>query len=450
MAKTPLEQFRMYGERLIAAIKRSLQARSWIVDARRRSVRVSRWVVAAVNVAKHVLQSHPWMAVGVTCALVIACLGTGVACYTVDRSPLISGDPASSAIVQRQEKAKVFRQLLGDTTVEGGSAVDQLADREAQQVMAHLCITVEALQELPAASSAPTAFSLLDRFGTGVSGMSDEAESESTKNTEGSKVNGASDKTGTESSNAEIDLDGLTDAIQSMESSGYEVGCFFMNLDTGAGVAYNLDTRIYGASSFKGIYAAYLSEHLADGDAGLSASARSLMDASVRYSDNNAFLLFETPTMDQVLRAGLNHAGLIPTSYTTLISLAIRHANRPYCGFIRIGISESGTDAANHLREIYTQTNTSFIREGVNEVLASEQDANEESANTATQKDECAVVMNKAGWIASSPRFSGLCDAGIIECDGQTYLMSVMTSAPDSSAHRAQVIAIIEELFKLR
>lgn len=450
MAKTPLEQILTYGKRLVAVIKRGLQARSWIVDAKRRSVRVSRWVVAAVNVAKHVLQSHPWMAVGVTCALVLACLGTGVACYTVDRSPLISGDPASSAIVQRQEKAKVFRQLLGDTTVEGGSAVDQLADREAQQVMAHLCITVEALQELPAASSAPTAFSLLDRFGTGVSGMSDEAESESTKNTEGSKVNGASDKTGTESSNAEIDLDGLTDAIQSMESSGYEVGCFFMNLDTGAGVAYNLDTRIYGASSFKGIYAAYLSEHLADGDAGLSASARSLMDASVRYSDNNAFSTLRNTYDGSGFASWIESCGVDSDIVHDTHFPRYSARESALLWFHTYRYLESGTDAANHLREIYTQTNTSFIREGVNEVLASEQDANEESANTATQKDECAVVMNKAGWIASSPRFSGLCDAGIIECDGQTYLMSVMTSAPDSSAHRAQVIAIIEELFKLR
>ena len=72
----------------------------------------------------------------------------------------------------------------------------------------------------------------------------------------------------------------------------------------------------------------------------------------------------------------------------------------------------------------------------------------DESEGSATNTD--AVVLNKAGWIASTPRFSGLCDAGLIEYDGQTYLISVMTSAPDSTSHRDQVIEIAEELFKTR
>lgn len=137
---------------------------------------------------------------------------------------------------------------------------------------------------------------------------------------------------------------------------------------------------------------------------------------------------------------------------------------------------ETGSDAANHLRELYTQTNVSFICEGIND------EVNQETANQASSAQETAgeqqstgvqdvndqesagaqesssaqsandqpVVMNKAGWIASTPRFSGLCDAGIIEYEGNTYIMSVMTSAPDSEGHRAQVIDVIESLFKLR
>ena len=131
------------------------------------------------------------------------------------------------------------------------------------------------------------------------------------------------------------------------------------------------------------------------------------------------------------------------------------------------------------MREIYTQTNVSFIRDGVGEVIASEAvglatdaaattdtsgsgagsaDATGSadamgSANSAANPSgagSSATVMNKAGWIASSPRFSGLCDAGLIECNGTTYVMSVMSSAPDSAGNREKLTSIIGELFKLR
>lgn len=272
------------------------------------------------------------------------------------------------------------------------------------------------------------------------------------------------------------DVSELSTAIGMLEAQGIDVGCFLLNVNSGQVIAYNLDTRIYGASSFKGIYAAYLSEHLADGEQGLSSSAVSLMDASVLVSDNDAF---------SSLRNSYDGAGFAEW----LESCGVNSDIAGDTHFPRYSARESallwlhvyrylktGSDAANHLRELYTQTNVSFIREGIND------EVNQETANQASSAQETAgeqqstgvqdvndqesagaqesssaqsandqlVVMNKAGWIASTPRFSGLCDAGIIEYEGNTYIMSVMTSAPDSEGHRAQVIDVIESLFKLR
>lgn len=334
-------------------------------------------------------------------SLVLVCVCTGASFTLGDRAAQESIPSAeSSTIAQTVFRKQVVEQAALDAAKMGGSYLVQSAERNAQSVLAKMYITVDALQEVDDADQGAQAFSLIEGQSSG--------------------------------QNEEKDTTALDAAIDSMESEGYSVGCFFLNLSTGQGIAYNLDTRIYGASSFKGIYAAYLSEHLADGKSGLSSSAISLMDASVRYSDNNAF---------SNLRNRYDGSGFTDWLESCGVDSDIAHDTH----FPRYSARESAllwfhiytylqsdTQAAKHLREIYTQTNLSLIRD------------------VAGENTEEVTVMNKAGWIASSPRFSGLCDAGLIECDGTTYLMSVMSSAPDSAGHREKLTSIIEELFKLR
>lgn len=343
-------------------------------------------------------------------SLVLVCVCTGASFTLGDRAAQESiPSVESSSIAQTVFRKQVVEQAALDAAEMGGSYLTQSAERSAQSVLAKMYITADALQEVDDADQSAQAFSLIEGQSSG--------------------------------QHEEKDMAAFDAAIDSMESEGYSVGCFFLNLNTGQGIAYNLDTRIYGASSFKGIYAAYLSEHLADGKSGLSSSAISLMDASVRYSDNNAF---------SNLRNRYDGSGFTDWLESCGVDSDIAHDTH----FPRYSARESAllwfhiytylqsdTQAAKHLREIYTQTNLSLIRDTVEEVL--------DSAGSS-DVSRSAVVMNKAGWIASSPRFSGLCDAGLIECDGTTYLMSVMSSAPDSAGHREKLTSIIEELFKLR
>lgn len=374
--------------------------------------------------------------------LILVCVCTGVS-FTLEDRAVQESIPSveSSTIAQSVFRKQVVEQAALDAAETGGSYLAQSTERSAQSALAKMYITVDALQEVDGANQAAQAFSLIEGQSLG--------------------------------QNEEKDMAALDAAIDSMESEGYSVGCFFLNLSTGQGVAYNLDTRIYGASSFKGIYAAYLSEHLADGEAGLSSSAVSLMDASVRYSDNNAF---------SNLRNRYDGAGFASWIESCGVNSDIVHDTHfprysaresALLWFHIYNYLQSGTSAAQHLREIYTQTNVSFIRDGVGEVITSEAaglttdvaastDASGSgvgsadatgSANSAANPSgagSSATVMNKAGWIASSPRFSGLCDAGLIECNGTTYVMSVMSSAPDSAGNREKLTSIIGELFKLR
>ena len=58
-------------------------------------------------------------------------------------------------------------------------------------------------------------------------------------------------------------------------------------------------------------------------------------------------------------------------------------------------------------------------------------------------------MRNKAGWISEGGYYS-TCDAGLIDIDGRTYVMSIMTSMPWSDRSSELVTAIAKALFDAR
>lgn len=243
---------------------------------------------------------------------------------------------------------------------------------------------------------------------------------------------------------SEEQQESLAAATQNIEDGGYTVGFTLINLNTGKGIAYNLDSRVYGASSFKGPYAAFLCQHLGDNDAsypsgseaagsGVSSSIYSLMQPMILYSDNSAFSSLRN-TYDSVgFAEWLNSCG---------VDSEIMHDTH----FPRYSARESAllwlrtyqylktnTPTAQNLASLYEQTNVSFIRSGVND------------------DGEVEAVLNKAGWCAGSERFTGLCDAGLIKCtDGTTYLMSTMTNSPDGGLYTVRLANLASTLFECR
>lgn len=243
---------------------------------------------------------------------------------------------------------------------------------------------------------------------------------------------------------SEEQQESLAAATQNIEGGGYTVGFTLINLNTGKGIAYNLDSRVYGASSFKGPYAAFLCQHLGDNDAsypsgseaagsGVSSSIYSLMQPMILYSDNSAF---------SSLRNTYDSAGFAEWLNSCGVDSEIMHDTH----FPRYSARESAllwlrtyqylktnTPTAQNLTSLYEQTNVSFIRSGVSD------------------DGEVEAVLNKAGWCSGSERFTGLCDAGLIKCtDGTTYLMSTMTNSPDSGLYTIRLANLASTLFECR
>ena len=243
---------------------------------------------------------------------------------------------------------------------------------------------------------------------------------------------------------SEEQQESLAAATQNIEGGGYTVGFTLINLNTGKGIAYNLDSRVYGASSFKGPYAAFLCQHLGDNDAsypsgseaagsGVSSSIYSLMQPMILYSDNSAF---------SSLRNTYDSAGFAEWLNSCGVDSEIMHDTH----FPRYSARESAllwlrtyqylktnTPTAQNLTSLYEQTNVSFIRSGVSD------------------DGEVEAVLNKTGWCSGSERFTGLCDAGLIKCtDGTTYLMSTMTNSPDGGLYTVRLANLASTLFECR
>lgn len=332
-------------------------------------------------------------------AAIALCVVVGISAAVASSSrPTPNGIPLSSGFVSYAANA------VATTT-------DAAADEAAAGLVAQR-LTPDALNSADSFATAPGTFSLIE--GEDATPLSEEQQ------------------------------ESLAAATQNIEGGGYTVGFTLINLNTGKGIAYNLDSRVYGASSFKGPYAAYLCQHLGDNDAsypsgseaagsGVSSSIYSLMQPMILYSDNSAF---------SSLRNTYDSAGFAEWLNSCGVDSDIMHDTH----FPRYSARESAllwlrtyqylktnTPTAQNLASLYEQTNVSFIRSGV------------------SGDGEVEAVLNKAGWCSGRERFTGLCDAGLIKCtDGTTYLMSTMTNSPDGGLYTIRLANLASTLFECR
>lgn len=326
-----------------------------------------------------------------------AVVGIGAAVASSSR-PTPNGIPLSSSFV--------------DYTANAVATTTNAAADEAAAGLVAQRLTPDALNSVDSFATAPATFSLIE--GEDAAPLSEEQQ------------------------------ESLAAATQNIEDGGYTVGFTLINLNTGKGIAYNLDSRVYGASSFKGPYAAFLCQHLGDNDAsypsgseaagsGVSSSIYSLMQPMILYSDNSAFNSLRN-TYDSVgFAEWLNSCGVDSEimhdthfpRYSTRESTLLWLRTYQYL--------KTNTPTAQNLASLYEQTNVSFIRSGV------------------SGDDKVEAVLNKAGWCAGSERFTGLCDAGLIKCtDGTTYLMSTMTNSPDGGLYTVRLANLASALFECR
>ena len=239
-------------------------------------------------------------------------------------------------------------------------------------------------------------------------------------------------------------LAALQDTLDQAQELG-DVGVVFYDLSSGKGVTYNADAEVYGASSYKALYVLYVCELLVEtGQVSLDdtlgtyggysmgwLTVRDLIETSVVNSDNDSFIALRA-TFDQdgyedwIAALGVeDEVALDPMSdfptYCPRTSAKLWREMSEYLS------RESET--SQWLSGLLASTTRSFIRDGI--------------------ADDHAMVRNKAGWI-SEAGCNATCDAGLIDVDGDTYIMSIMSSMPWSDRSSEAVAAIAKALYDIR
>lgn len=232
----------------------------------------------------------------------------------------------------------------------------------------------------------------------------------------------------------------LQDALSRAQELG-DVGVVFYDLSSGKGA----DVEVYGASSYKALYALYICEFLVEtGQVSLDDSlgtyggynmgwqtVRDLIEAAIVNSDNDSFIALRAAFdrvgyEDWIASLGIDYdTALDPMSdfptYCPRTSAKLWREMSEYLS--------CDTETSQWLSDLLASTTRSFIRDGI--------------------ADDQALVRNKAGWISEDGCYS-TCDAGLIDIDGCTYVMGIMTSMPWSDRSSEVTAAIAKALFDTR
>lgn len=239
-------------------------------------------------------------------------------------------------------------------------------------------------------------------------------------------------------------LAALQDTLDQAQELG-DVGVVFYNLSSGKGVTYNADAEVYGASSYKALYVLYVCELLVEtGQVSLDdalgtyggysmgwLTVRDLIETSVVNSDNDSFIALRA-TFDQdgyedwIAELGVEDEVALDSmsDFPTYCSRTSAKLWREMSEYL-----SRESETSQWLSGLLASTTRSFIRDGI--------------------ADDHAMVRNKAGWI-SEAGCNATCDAGLIDVDGDTYIMSIMSSMPWSDRSSEAVAAIAKALYDTR
>lgn len=306
-------------------------------------------------------------------------------------------------------------------------------------------------------------------------------------------------------------------ALAPFMENEYDVGFILMDLQTGSGYSYNLDQEVYGASSFKGPVLIYgCQEALEPGILSIDTVNDSASNAII-YSDNNSYYnmraIFEEYSEISLVNwlANMNIDSDVETD-TSFPHYSVRESAKLWMNaYLYFTSSESDPEIVSWAQDLFSQTEVSMLRAGVDPSFALITDGGEVYINQATQTDQSGdqanseentdqsgdqsngdqssdqqsgdqqsndqssdqsanqqedtssglsaadmatsgsniVVYDKAGWL-NGETDDGLCDAGIVYDGDKAYLISVMTGAPDGDGTREDLARLVAALWSQR
>jgi len=260
----------------------------------------------------------------------------------------------------------------------------------------------------------------------------------------------------------------IDEALEPFESDGFDASFLLMDVGTGRGIAYNLDESIYGASSFKGPYCAYVAESYVDGGQVAVSEVSDDFFNIIVYSDNDTYDAMRARFPDSKLVLWLDSIGVASSvaydtwypHYTARDSAKLWMATYNYL--------KGGGSTAEALAKHFGRTDTSFMRTAVTEAAEEANAAVEEEAEAeeVTFGSEVSALLDravreatvtevavydKAGWYPrDQDDVPAMVDAGIVECNGRDYLLCVLTDMPWSEPNQEDAEALIAAVFSAR
>lgn len=197
----------------------------------------------------------------------------------------------------------------------------------------------------------------------------------------------------------------LSNALAYYKTNDYDVSYLLVDLGTGRGIAGNLDASIYGASSFKGPYCAYLAEDELNKNVNkIKSGRRTQIENTITWSDNSSYSklrrTFGTDGMEEWLADAGVDTSLVDDTY-------FPHYSGRQSALMWLKIYEYLTDnessTAQWLSDLFASTEVSFLRNGAlgttsagdTDYLPAE-DSGEEEALEEEEADEGLLGTDEA------------------------------------------------------
>lgn len=249
-------------------------------------------------------------------------------------------------------------------------------------------------------------------------------------------------------------LQAIEAALEPYEESDIAASFLLMDIGTGRGIACNMDESIYGASSFKGPYSAFVcEEYLEEGKLDFSTevmcdptscpsgtssdgtdSIYHLMESAIINSSNEAYQGLRDACTRDALASWLTSVGVDPgKAYgTRLPFFTVRDMAKMWLDVH--AYLQTDSQNAETLADLYSKTDLSFIRDALAESV-----------------DGDVLVMDKGGWFRpDDEEQNSVVDCGIVQCDGRDYLLCVMTGARWTEQNVNRIETLISAVFSAR
>ncbi len=291
---------------------------------------------------------------------------------------------------------------------------------------------------------------------------------------------------GTELDLSEEQRENIESALNDLNASA---AFTIVDAQSGKGIQYNADEHLYAASSAKAWFSLFLVQLADEGTISLEdpvscwatdypiSQSRwdgtycvgSLIENTLLYSDNAAYSAlrnaYEGMGYAQWLTdLGINPVVIADTSWYPFLSPV---ASAQMWTNIYTYMNSDAEDAA-WLKQLLENTQVSFIRDslvdenvsaGGNAISAGGEEA---QAEDAAQSGEAVLgdvsvsvtVYNKAGWDSASEYagyqsyLNAMCDSGVIEANGHTYIVSVLANIEEGDANAIKLERLMNTLYE--